>query len=134
MTAFAQTWSGAVSTTGGSATQLTSTSRWQYLRITNTTAGGVMYITTDGATQPAQGADTGWAVNAGETVVVPTRQAFWWQGFGGPGGNIDPVGLTNPTIDPPQHATSANAPNPGTAVWLVMPGGTTPTAAVEGAG
>lgn len=134
MTAFLSTWSGSVSTTGGSATQLTSVNRWQYIRVTNTTSAGVMYITTDGATQPAAGADTGWSAGPGETVIVPNKLALWWQGFGGPGGNIDPVGLTNPTIDPPQKATSTNAPNPGTAVWLVMPGGTTPTAAVEGAG
>ena len=134
MTAFTGTWSGAVSTTGGSATQLTSASRWQYIRVTNTTAAGVMYVTTDGATQPAQGADTGWSVGPGETVIVPNKLALWWQGFGGPGGSIDPVGLKNPSIDVVQPATSANAPNPGTAVWLVMPGGTSPTAAVEGAG
>jgi len=134
MTAFTGTWSGSVSTTGGSATVLTSASRWNYIRVTNTTAAGVMYVTTDGATQPAAGADEGWSVAPGETVIVPNRAAFWWQGFGGPGGNIDPVGLKNPPIDVVAPANSTSAPNPGTAVWLVMPGGTTPTAIVEGAG
>jgi hypothetical protein len=131
---FAKTWNGTVSSSSAAPTQLASPSRWQYLRVTNTSAAGVLYVTADDATSPAAGADTGWSAVPGETVIVPNGLPLWWQGFGGPGGSICPAGPGNPDINPPQSATPADAPNPGTAVWLAVPGGTSPAAIVEGAG
>ena len=63
---------------------------------------------------------------------MPSRQALWWQGFGGPGGNINGVGLNNyQNYDPLQNIDS-KAPNPGTGITLIA--SATSTAAVEGAG
>ncbi len=70
----------------------------------------------------------------GETIVVPNNQALWFQGFGGPGGNIDPVGLNNPPTGVVQPATAASAPNPGTNIWLLAAAASTPSFAVEGTG
>lgn len=140
-TSFSVTYNGAL--TASTVLKLVSASRWQSIRVTNfgaatgTAAGenaDLIYVTTDGATTPAAGADGGWAVAPGETVIVPNNQTLWWQGFGGPGGNIDPTGLTHPTVNPPQTATTATAPNPGTSVWLLAAGTTTPSFTVEGAG
>lgn len=140
-TSFTTTYNGALA--ASTVLKLTSANRWQYIRITNfgaatgTAAGenaDLIYITTDNATTPAAGADGGWAAAPGETIIVPNNQALWWQGFGGPGGSIDTVGLKNPTIDPPQTATTASAPNPGTSVWLLGASGSTPSFTVEGAG
>ena len=139
-TLFVNTWNGATSATP---VQLISASRWQYLRVTNT-GTVLLYVTTDGVvsvsgltltgnTTPAAGVDLGWTAGAGETIIVPSRQAFWWQGFGGPNGSIDGVGLDNFTSrDPPQHATTVTSPDPRIGTTLVAASAS--TAVVEGAG
>lgn len=125
-TSFNGTYNGTL--TASTVLKLTSPNRWNAIRVSNLggatgTALGLgtdlIYVTTDDATTPAAGADAGWTVEPGQTIVVPNNQALWFQGFGGPGGNIDGVGLNNyTTYDPPQSATSTTAPNPGTNVWL----------------
>lgn len=140
-TSFSGTFNGAL--TASTVLQLVSALRWQYIRVTNLGAASgtslgtnpdLIYVTTDGATTPAAGADGGWLVAAGESIVVANKLPLWWQGFGGPNGNIDTIGLKNPTIDPPMTANSSNAPNPGTAVWLLASSTSTPSFAVEGVG
>ena len=140
-TSFSQTYNGAL--TASTVLKLTSVFRWNAIRITNFGAAtgtalgenpDLIYVTTDNATTPAAGADGGWTVAPGETIVVPNNQALWYQGFGGPGGNIDPVGLKNPSLDVVQPANSANAPNPGTNIWLLGASASTPSFAVEGTG
>ena len=125
-TLFVSTWNGATSATP---VQLISASRWQYLRVTNT-GTVLLYATTDGVvsvsgltltgnTTPAAGVDKGWTIAAGETVIVASNQALWYQGFGGPNGNINGVGLNNyANYFPPQNIDS-KAPNPGTGITLV---------------
>lgn len=141
---FAKTWNGTVATT----VTLVSFSRWQYLRVSNLAASANVFVTTNGAitttdqtagnttvsgaTTPAAGADGGWMVGPGQTLDVPVMQPFWWQGFGGPGGSIDPIGLKNPSIDVNAPANSTNAPNPGTPVTIVASASS--TVLVEGVG
>lgn len=140
-TTFAGTYNGAL--VASTVLQLVSATRWNYIRITNLgaatgTAPGeftdIVYVTTDGATTPAAGLDEGWVCAPGETIIVPNKAPFWWQGFGGPNGSINPVGLKNPSLDVVQGANSTNAPNPGTAVWILAAGTSTPVVVVEGAG
>lgn len=142
-TLFSTTWNGSV--IAGTPIQLISANRWGYLRVTNTATAGNLYVTTDGTvsvtgltltgnTTPAAGTDLGWTAEPGETIDVASRQALWFQGFGGPNGNIDGVGLNNyQSYDPPQTATPASAPNPGTGITLVSGTGTI-GAVVEGVG
>jgi hypothetical protein len=140
-TTFTGTYNGAL--VASTVLQLVSLSRWNYIRVSNLGAAtgtgpgefaDVVYVTTDGATNPAAGGDDGWTVAHGQTVIVPNKLPFWWQGFGGPGGNIDPIGLKNPSTDVNAPANSTNAPNPGTVIWILGAGSTTPAVVVEGAG
>lgn len=152
---FNKTWNGAVSNTtavvlasGNVVSTVFVPNRWQYLRITNSIGAALIYVTADSVlngytagvstltagTTPAAGADTGWAVYPGETINIANNLPLWWQGFGGPNGSIDSVGLDNYTSrDPPQHATATTSPNPGTVLQLLA-STTGASAIVEGAG
>ena len=63
---------------------------------------------------------------------MPSKQPLWYQGFGGPAGNINGVGLNNYRNYDPLQNIDGHAPNPGTGITLVAGGAS--TAVVEGAG
>lgn len=66
---------------GTSTGPITFADRYQYVTVTNlnTTAGDVLYVTSDGSTPSTSGASNTQAIMPGETAIIANEQPLWFQ-------------------------------------------------------